>query len=1692
MPDPGSPGPSWKQQAGLPSSPDASKSKFVTQAKPGGDVFAWWKRKTAKISLALGAGLVVLATLIWVVLWPTPDPRPHLILIGAGYEHNLAVPHNAHGWAGLLAVKDWAEAVARDEVYLATANPEQLGSDPTPITELFERSWWPGGKKIPSKVVVFVSTLGLSKGNEPFLVPQEYDPGNPKQLFPFYTLLSALEKLPRDTKKILLLDVAGARAHPAGGLFGPTFHQAFKSDGCKLRMSKVNNLAVILSAGEDQFSWAAPEWGTTAFAHYVVEGLKGDADRKGGAGTNHIDALELFEYVKKNVQDWATRNREREQEPQLIDESKVAEKTSLVYAKSYTRKPLPTLEERQAELETWERDCVEMWHGCQTLAKAIPPPWATAPHLWRQYLDTLLRVEELFLAGDKANAETLLKKSEQQVKQLEQSRSTPMYSRGLTFAMPDVAGLKLLPNSQKVLDNLTKLMKENDFQTCVKQAGGLEPTVTDGKDQQFLVRTRAAEQLLRLAAESPKAAWQAWDKGFGDTLAALDDPVEPRRSAEAHFLMMLHKAAPLQSLLKDKQGCWGRLKRVLEVRLLAEKAAVGLTAERGDDRLPAVSEQVHPWIKEEIERADQERRKGEDLLFTSSPESWREADKALDDATDLYKACQEEARRVRLALLQRDRAMAHLPYYGRWLAVDSLLLPGMEQTLIVKPWQRVHELHRLVQKPQAAAELDKLRGDVASALDGAEKRYRERFKPQAAHTQGEWHEIDALLRVPAISPKLTPQERMKLLSDSRRISWTLQENMNKGDAGRAVANLTKEKEEARRHFEFTRASLGDQDEKKDEKDELGARMANLAAKANVTVEPKKEKSLAKATASLGPAAALARQVEGWAVEKHLKGNPVQEYGQLLRHQMLCALADRAYHDHWAAHGKTPDGRHYYQMAGGVFLQDAKNSYQESEALSAMREKLEWRTLLAVEWSATKDQTAFRREKSDPMHLGDEPNFERNYRLVGPADDVRGSPVAWVVHGAGLGVEKGEKDQRARAFGKDASFPSKVTPVAEIGTRGPENKKSEVAVKAYFRGHEAATTTPVTIYGEPDLIVVKPERVGHAKVAVQSTPSVLARYAKENVAISLVLDCSGSMTSKATNTNITRWKAAKNALRDVLKELPRGVSVSLRAYSAQEMIKGDLQNDPEMWTKNELIWKSHPWDPDDIDRKWKAIDPNLTPHGHTPLMRSMWMAREDFPAAFKGRRIMVVVTDGGDSNFYAGKHDTRFKDLDLDIKSGNSKMTIAAFLQDSFAKNPTFKNIEVHVIGFDIRPNPLETVAERDAAKELPSALLAIKGKYHVAKNTEALVRDLKDALFTVPFRVGPAEGDGGHDEKAPTGTIGGVDDSTYRWVDLTDRTDARHTVHIPGLPGPIRTQLGERLVLELKEMEGRRSRLGLVRRLYAKSAALERNHNTRYSQYALATDRWHLASLQKQMAKGSERLRLMATLEKEQGVAEKGQDIQVVRPTWTWFEVSGPRSKGRPANLRVTPLAGYPAPAWGMDVPVWQADEPVTLDAWWLEKTTLSGFEGTEWFGPRPGLVQPGLRQELWPGPPGRGRILIESVGLERYPVALPQPDSDKLQPAPRDNCLVVRLSYPPGTGPFFVQPGQEEWLRPQAHSWFAEAGKYTGVFWPVYPQDADSLRYLQLLDVAKLKKEARGKSHHVTLQLGLPAEQSLRPPSIP
>ena len=136
------------------------------------------------------------------------------------------------------------------------------------------------------------------------------------------------------------------------------------------------------------------------------------------------------------------------------------------------------------------------------------------------------------------------------------------------------------------------------------------------------------------------------------------------------------------------------------------------------------SEQVYPWISQQIEAADGLRRQGEDLLFSSEPSAWDQAAVALARAGRLYDEINSRSAMIRQALAARDRAFSDLPFFSHWVAdhpvvpVQAELLPWLEQL-----WKTAHSLASALESADKPGDPNILRQDASALSEGMSQLY---------------------------------------------------------------------------------------------------------------------------------------------------------------------------------------------------------------------------------------------------------------------------------------------------------------------------------------------------------------------------------------------------------------------------------------------------------------------------------------------------------------------------------------------------------------------------------------------------------------------------------------------------------------------------------------------------------------------------------------------------------------------------------------------------------------------------------------------------------------------------------------------------------------------------------------------------------------------------------------------------------
>jgi Mg-chelatase subunit ChlD len=215
-------------------------------------------------------------------------------------------------------------------------------------------------------------------------------------------------------------------------------------------------------------------------------------------------------------------------------------------------------------------------------------------------------------------------------------------------------------------------------------------------------------------------------------------------------------------------------------------------------------------------------------------------------------------------------------------------------------------------------------------------------------------------------------------------------------------------------------------------------------------------------------------------------------------------------------------------------------------------------------------------------------------------------------------------------------------------------------------------------------LAEPRRTGPGilRTAVTVPPSIR---------VHIVLDATGTMMAELGGR--MKFDIAKEAVATLIKELPSNAEAGLRAFGHRKRaIEKGADEDTEL-----LI----PLGRLDKDKFLERLVP-LRARGKTPLARTILEAKGDVARGSAKDPINVVfLTDGAEDNTRTRPH------------------PIAA--AGEFGE---LKNVRLHIVGFDIgRP---------DYTEQLMAITQAARGQYYAAADGEALLRELRTAIFQTP------------------------------------------------------------------------------------------------------------------------------------------------------------------------------------------------------------------------------------------------------------------------------------------------------------------------------------------------------------------------
>jgi hypothetical protein len=1131
-------------------------------------------------TLAVLGGLAVcVAAITYVVLWLTPPKSPRLIVATATYDDNLLVTGNA--------------VDGRSFNELVRPGRGRLQPDPAPhrltrgetvrLLEDLART------RNPVVVAVFAAHGGCDGGG-PFLIPEDARP-DPSERVRVKAILDAASKLPAATQKLIVFDAAGNNSAPAFGQFHNDFARGVRSLDAEI--AAVPNLLVLVSAGSDQHSWVSPEWGESVFQHHLRAGLAGAADTN---SDNRLSAAEVIAFATRHTREWARDRRGAMQVPEVFP-STDADSRAVGMSLGVTDGP-PAADPLPADFTPPAR-WAEMWDRFKELNVTDPHPATFAPLLWREYLGWVMRADRRLADGAEWGRAG---------EQAERVRQSIIAARELTVS-PQSLALQEALGSPTHAGDLRAVISKVALSSAVDRPAEWEKAKAAGD------RLALGRELVQWVSGDPFARLR-----LAPPVVSLVGEGWNVLPTELHFLSMLARDLPEHP---DTAAVWPVVQRVLRVRLNAEQAATGRQGEA-----------VRPWVADEVARADESRRKAEDLLFANDPADWRTADGYARAAEASYVAASRTRAIVRAALVAWQTGIPRLHALGEWLAAgdhpnDLPARMTREELLtdVRNTWADLHtlstsDLKNLVETVgervsrveamhrAAVARLlderppDEKRADLAAWCRAADNALAVPFAERRGQLLVEYRRASRQLHVLAeAKPQPLAQPTAEAVRERAFDAARRRGLLHLSAIGRGAF------EQAGGSIERTQFQVNQSSRQADASTELitaGEQFAAVARRLTLLVTPNDDTLPASdriARLSLVPSTT----------------DPAVRLRMLRADAFLNWQADRTTADRWSG-GEF--ARPYYRHAADVLKSDARKLADRPAAAPTPPTPFPLSVPDAAEVVVTDEPS---------------PRVMIDVKSVGTSAD-------------GFVVFRNDTTAHVRATTGTPkamllTIPDRTGPPATV----PAVERSTLVLKGYFRGETADVRAAVARHPLPHTTAVRTTADNTVSMAVRPTPDVRAKLATGRGHLHFVLDCSGSMADGG-------FAAACDTLECVLAQVPPGVVVAVSAFG-QRTPGADTPEASFVTIRAAAAWAGEV----DTATVMKQVR-GLLPWDKSAVVRAVLKARE-LVKETTGARAVVLLSDCADN---------RFSDVDVNPKKVSVKDALRAAFGDG---------CPLHVIAF---------------------------------------------------------------------------------------------------------------------------------------------------------------------------------------------------------------------------------------------------------------------------------------------------------------------------------------------------------------------------------------------------------------------------
>jgi hypothetical protein len=1664
------PNPDWRQAN--------KKNAGATPAAGAGGGKRGWQKQTVQASgprkpwsrgSKLGLAILLLSFFVGgvyvVIEWLRPISPACLVLMGASYDDNLAVPHNAFGWKNLDDLDKLKDEIGlfsdAGKPTLLHRSPEMKGAD------IWKKEWDIFSRKIREEtLVLFLALHGAADAKEPYFFLNS-DQGYAR--LPVAEVFKELDGPLGKKNVVLLIEPALARANWSTGVLDNDFVAKLLDMKSKI---KSKNLFILCASDVHQVSWPCEEWQQTVFGHFVIEGLRGAADSN---NNTRVSVDELFKYVHDKVVSWSHVNRGVEQKPVFIGDVELAEKVEI----NQVAAPYKERSGDAPGLNFNVPESLELaWKGWQALRKMTPHPSVYSPALWRRYQDLLVRYEQLLRAGDPTRkAGDVASKLAAMKRKLESEARFDVADPAMSLALPmaEAFGVPLdLPDDdvKKGLQNVWDAPKDEARPGILKdlieslKKRDVRPSSSQLRVQLYRTFLRFLEQ-SPLIRDSDLTGRNDKDEARSkvETLLDLYDVnLNQPRPAEVHYQTML-----LKDVSRTPAPDMDLLRQALKVRQLAERAALGVPD--GEGAHP-YSEVLLPWNRERIAKADALRRPGEDYLFGSSKDDWEKARRFLDQAQTGYREVQKESDIYRAALDVRDRSLADLPYFALWVAnqrvssdkgqADRVDDWGKQVTLLA---QRAEALHaELAREKAGLAVLREYAGQVSDIRKNLSKFVGDEIDNanQDTHSHPLWFDREALLSVPPLLPDAlganVVEVRLAMLRFNR---FTSSRFFKSNDAPKAFGGSAKEDADvaAKRNMHMAMAAFKpfwplevarvETETVPVVADTIGGLAKRWPQDINEALSGSlKEGDLAQAATMLRKADFLARGLPGGFEDKAEPMSASQALRSLRMHDLLLAQARRVLVDHW--YSEVQDGDPYYETSARGYLNIARTLVEvKGETMDSNKLRLAQanRLLEAVKTVGLridgKESDFWTSEKEFPVRwivkTPDDP-----YLIDPRADDTSPPPavaVTWRQLEGGSwkdGVETGQRKplelltQQKRDF-NDTYYLLKAN-------------SSDAPLKATYsvllRGQRKSAAIEIS-QKDPDLIVHDFPKPQKSFIKVRMDPKF--NYG----AISIALDISGSMIWTKDfgigPTKRARLEFAIEALEKTLRLIPDGTDLSLLAFITKDREKTpvivDIQK-PSRWSQDKL---------DGVIERIRTLAGQAWPdvkgaHGSTPLAYTIVeCAKRGFPDNFRGPKVILALSDGDDTSTDQMLEKDRVIQ-ERQWRNPNDQKTYDKNVRNFIANELANRDFEVHVVCF------LDRAAFAAEARNAEAQFRIVEtfknpGTFVIEPDPLRLAKEMERAIRP---RLIVERGTDNPPGFLPDGEFISLPRDEHNWIQIPK---GQYTIRIKGSPPrDLVVNHGDMIALIVK-----RDPVDLRKIVYEREP---------YADFLPATvplladgkamdGRYRVTVMQRQATAKTNQLTKFVAVEEP---ARSSQLIQQSTPKFAWIE-SKPKTQAPPRMLRWYRDYGYPTLGYRIHGYDWPAPAAVVATP-----------EVSVWLtdGPENEAFAKQLQRSIKKTKADTVRLdadqfaVIEDVTLEDKEVAPDHLGKVGAKLASKQ-CIVVRVEHAKGR-PVFVQL-QGGQYKGEEHHFFNSANKYTAMFWDLTNTSQENLSF-NIIFLDALKKD--------------------------